>query len=211
MRPWQLTAALIVWYTVCNGTGAFWTITTVYERGYYMEKAEMEQGGYSYMIYGVIILLLASADLVLKQLVERQEPERFPRPLEGTNGKILLYQNHNPGFPFGLFKKYGELVRMLPLAVTSALAGALAALAAGKEHIVRKLALATVIGGSLSNLYDRFVRRYVVDYFSVQIGPLKKVVFNLGDICVFLGSVVLILAELVREIRDNRRSDRKKM
>ena len=87
----------------------------------------------------------------------------------------------------------------------------LIALAAGKEHIVRKLALATVIGGSLSNLYDRFVRRYVVDYFSVQIGPLKKVVFNLGDICVFLGSVVLILAELVREIRDNRRSDRKKM
>ena len=153
------------------------------------------------MIYGVIIFLLAIGDLTVKQLIERQEAETFPRPLEGTKGKILLYQNHNAGFPFGVFKKHEDLVRMLPLAVTSALAGALAALAAGKEKVVRKLALATVIGGSLSNLYDRFVRRYVVDYFSIQIGPLKKVVFNLGDVCVFLGSVVLILAELAEEIR----------
>ena len=36
------------------------------------------------MIYGVIILLLAMGDLTLKQLVEREEPDRFPRPLEGT-------------------------------------------------------------------------------------------------------------------------------
>ena len=157
------------------------------------------------MIYGVIIFLLATADLIVKQLIEGQKAETFPRPLEGSNGKILLYQNHNAGFPFGLLEKYGDLVRMLPLAVTSALAGALAALAAGKEQVVRKLALATVIGGSLSNLYDRFVRRYVVDYFSIQIGPLKKVVFNLGDVCVFLGSVVLILAELAEEIRSARK------
>lgn len=156
------------------------------------------------MIYGVIILLLAMGDLTLKQLVEREEPDRFPRPLEGTGGKILLYRNHNAGFPFGFLEKHGDVVRMVPLAVTSALAGALAALAGGKKQVIRKLALATVIGGSLSNLYDRFVRRYVVDYCSIQVGPLKKVVFNLGDVCVFLGSGVLIAAELMEELRSRR-------
>ena len=87
------------------------------------------------MIYGVIIFLLAIGDLTVKQLIERQEAETFPRPLEGTKGKILLYQNHNAGFPFGVFKKHEDLVRMLPLAVTSALAGALAALAAGTADL----------------------------------------------------------------------------
>ena len=78
------------------------------------------------------------------------------------------------------------------------------ALAGGKKQVIRKLALATVIGGSLSNLYDRFVRRYVVDYCSIQAGPLKKVVFNLGDVCVLLGSGVLIGAELMEELRSRK-------
>lgn len=45
-----------------------------------------------------------------------------------------------------------------------------------------------VIGGSLSNLYDRYIRGYVVDYFSLRFGPLKEVVFNLGDIFILLGA-----------------------
>mgnify|MGYP004557310627 CR=1 FL=1 len=50
-------------------------------------------------------------------------------------------------------------------------------------------------------LYDRLKRGYVVDYFSIQCGKLKKVVFNLGDIFVFLGSGILFGAELIKEIR----------
>ena len=54
----------------------------------------------------------------------------------------------------------------------------------------RKLGMAMVIGGSLSNLYDRYVRGYVVDYFSLRFGPLKEVVFNLGDIFILLGAAL---------------------
>ncbi|MFR5731015.1 MAG: signal peptidase II [Clostridium sp.] len=43
-----------------------------------------------------------------------------------------------------------------------------------------------MLGGAVSNLYDRMIRHYVVDYFSIQCGKLKKVVFNLGDIFAFL-------------------------
>lgn len=149
--------------------------------------------------YGVIAALLAAGDQFLKFRVEAQDPESFPRPLEGTKGRILLYRNHNAGFPFGFLEKHGELVRTVPLAVTSMLAGALAAMSEKKGRTVRKLALATIIGGSASNLYDRYVRKYVVDYFSIQCGALKKVVFNLGDIFVFLGSAALLLAELASE------------
>ena len=59
-----------------------------------------------------------------------------------------------------------------------------------------------IIGGGLSNLYDRMKRGYVVDYFSIRWKGLKKVVFNLGDICVFLGAAILLAAELARTIKE---------
>lgn len=156
------------------------------------------------MVYGIIIGLAAGADQALKWWIERQKPEDFPRPVKKTGDKILLYRNHNSGFPFGFLKEHAEVVRMFPLIVTSMLAGVLCYLAGKKGKIVQKTALAAVIGGSVSNLYDRFVRRYVVDYFSLQFGFLKKVVFNLGDICVFAGSAVLFVLGLAGQSREDK-------
>jgi len=154
------------------------------------------------MGYAALIALLAAGDLGLKWLIEKQKPEDYPKPLEHTGGKILLYRNHNAGFPFGFLEKYGHLVRTIPLVVTSALGGVLCYLAQQRGKTAQKLGLAFVIGGSLSNLYDRFIRRYVVDYFSVQFGALKKVVFNLGDLFVFLGAGILMALQFMAEIRE---------
>ena len=44
---------------------------------------------------------------------------------------------------------------------------------------------------------DRFGRGYVVDYFSVEIGPLKKIIFNIGDIFVFIGSILFVINNFV--------------
>lgn len=153
------------------------------------------------MIYTAIIAALSSLDLGIKWLIEKEKPEDFPKPLPHTREKILLYRNHNAGFPFGFLEKHGEVVRLLPLAIISALAGFLTALRAQKGKTIQKLGIAIILGGALSNQYDRLVRRYVVDYFSIQCGKLKKVVFNLGDIFVFLGSGILFAVELIKEVR----------
>ena len=153
------------------------------------------------MLYTGIIAALSSLDLGIKWLIDRKKPEDFPRPLPHTKEKILLYHNHNAGFPFGFLEQHGEIVRMLPLAVISGLAGFLAAILPQKGKTVQKLGIAIILGGAISNLYDRMVRHYVVDYFSIQCGKLKEVVFNLGDIFVFLGSGILFGAEIIKEIR----------
>lgn len=154
------------------------------------------------MIYVVLIGLMVAIDLFLKNQIENQDPNDFPRPLAHTKEKILLYHNHNAGFPFGFLQKYGTVVRMVPLTVVSGLAGVLCYLIRKPGKTLQKFSLAMIIGGALSNLYDRFVRRYVVDYFSFQFGPLKKVVFNIGDLCVFLGSGILMVLEIVKEVRE---------
>ena len=100
------------------------------------------------------------------------------------------------GYPFGALKEKKELVKMIPLAVVSAAAGILCWILPKKGQFVEKIGLSMVIGGGLSNLYDRLFRGYVVDYFSIQWKKLKDVVFNLGDIFVFAGSLILLLREL---------------
>ena len=90
---------------------------------------------------------------------------------------------------------------MIPLAVVSAAAGILCWILPKKGQFVEKIGLSMVIGGGLSNLYDRLFRGYVVDYFSIQWKQLKKVVFNLGDIFIFAGSALFAAVQLVEEIR----------
>lgn len=152
------------------------------------------------MIFVGIVVLLAAGDLLLKWLIEQQDQEKFPRTLAKTGGRILLYRNHNAGFPFGFLQKHGELVRTVPLVIISGIFGVFLYLIQNKKgHMVQKTGLAILLGGAVSNLYDRYFRRYVVDYFSFQFGWLKKVVFNLGDLFIFAGSGILMAVELAKE------------
>lgn len=144
---------------------------------------------------------LAALDLLIKARIENQEQDCFPRILPYTSGKIKLHKYHNDGFPFGFMRERFQIVQMMALAMTSAVAGILVYLTARKDARIEKAGLALVLGGALSNLYDRLVRKYVVDYFSIEIGKLKQVIFNLGDIFIFLGSIVFWAAGLIRDLR----------
>lgn len=151
------------------------------------------------MKYLLLIASLAGIDLHWKAQIDKQEKADFPRPLAHTKGKIMLHRHHNAGFPFGFLQKYGVIVRMVPLTMVSGLIGSLGYLLTKPGRKMQKLSLALIIGGALSNLYDRFVRRYVVDYFSFQFGALKKVIFNVGDLCVFLGTGIWLIREWFRK------------
>ena len=145
---------------------------------------------------------IAALDLFIKDEIEREGAEEFPRDFPGTKGFIRIHKSYNPGFPFGFMKERPQLVKGIPLAVTSAAAGALAALFTKKGCVAQKIGLSMVLGGAISNLYDRLVKGYVVDYFSIEFKRLKNVIFNLGDIFVFLGSLVFLAAELLEDMKD---------
>ena len=98
------------------------------------------------MGYVMAMMALAAGDQWLKGRVEAQGPEGFPRPLRRVKGKIWLYRNHNPGFPFGFLKKYAELVRTLPLVVTSALAGAFVFLLTLICYVIVNVELVMILG-----------------------------------------------------------------
>ncbi len=148
----------------------------------------------------LFIALIAGTDLCIKEEIEARDSSEFPRELKGSKGMITLHKSHNTGFPFEVLKSRPELVRTVPMVVMSGLAGILGFLTPKKGYWVEKTVLVLTLGGALSNLYDRITRRYVVDYFSVNVGCLKKIIFNLGDIAIFAGAGLAVFGQVFREL-----------
>lgn len=144
------------------------------------------------------IALIAGIDLCIKEEIEARDSSEFPRELKG--GKIILHKSHNEGFPFQILKNHPNLVKMIPIVVISGLTGILGFLMPKKGYWIEKFSLMLTLGGAVSNLYDRFTRNYVVDYFSFNVKKLNKIIFNLGDICIFAGSALLILSQAVSDL-----------
>ena len=155
------------------------------------------------MLMILLVMTVLLVDLGIKSAMEEAEPQEFPKKLDKSRGFIILHRNHNNGFPMGVLRDKPELVRMVPLMVVSAVAGVFLWLFPRKGQGGHKVGISLILGGGLSNLYDRLKRGYVVDYFSVNVKGLKKVVFNLGDIFIFLGTGILLVAELIEAKREH--------
>ena len=59
--------------------------------------------------------------------------------------------------------------------------------------------LATIIGGSLGNLFDRIYYYAVPDFIDLHLGNYHWFIFNVADIFITVGIIGLILVELLKK------------
>ena len=59
--------------------------------------------------------------------------------------------------------------------------------------------LATIIGGSLGNLFDRIYYYAVPDFIDLHLGNYHWFIFNVADIFITVGIIGLILTELLKK------------
>ena len=57
-----------------------------------------------------------------------------------------------------------------------------------KKTLMFNISCGLILGGALSNLYDRIFLGFVIDYIDLRIWP----VFNLSDSCITVGAFLLI-------------------
>ena len=141
----------------------------------------------------LIVPAVFAADRLFKNSIEAQEQSTFPRDVSET---IRFDRVHNDGFMMGHMKEHPEVVKNVPAAVTAASAVCLGAYCTKKGSTPEKAALALIVGGGLSNLYDRLVYGYVIDYLTVKLGKLKNVAFNIGDAAIFAGTALMAILQL---------------
>lgn len=64
--------------------------------------------------------------------------------------------------------------------------------------------LATIIGGALSNLIDRFFRGGVLDFFQIKISS-QNIFFNVADIIILLGVIIYFIIVIKQRKYDDGR------
>ncbi len=61
-------------------------------------------------------------------------------------------------------------------------------------------AFASIIGGGIANVYDRFVYGSVTDFFHIDLGGVFRTgIFNMADLSVTTGMIILIIASFKKK------------
>lgn len=143
--------------------------------------------------YASIVAALVVADWLTKALVQR-----FMDPYQQIDliGEYLrLTYIFNPGAAFGIH--LGDASRgvflILSIVALIALLGMYYVTPARAEG--RLVAIALIVGGALGNLVDRVRHEHgVVDFLDMGVGTVRWPVFNVADVAVTAGAVVLALS-----------------
>lgn len=146
------------------------------------------------MIYILIIAAIFFTELKIKKYIE--ENKEMHKKEEIFQGRIILERYHNKGVMLNFLENSVQVVKIITTTLLGILLLVFAILLPQKENRLLKLSLSLVLGGALSNVYDRLTRGYVVDYFSFKF--LKKIVFNISDICIFLGSALMAILSFIK-------------
>lgn len=151
------------------------------------------------MIYLIIAGSLFVLDLGMKWYAEKYFTEEESRTM--ADGKILLRKSHNSGMAMNLLENRPGIVKWSTAGLGLCLLGYYLYLLSKSGKTVEKTGWMLVLGGACSNLYDRFRRNYVVDYFSFRCRwkKIENIVFNLGDMFIFAGSMIVIVAQIFRK------------
>jgi len=64
----------------------------------------------------------------------------------------------------------------------------------GRWQGARLLGVALIVAGGASNWIDRLVIGSVVDFLNVGIGPVRTGIFNVADVAIMLGVMLIVLA-----------------
>lgn len=158
-----------------------------------------------YRQYAALVLaaLLVGIDQLTKWLVVSNMEMYNVVPLIKIDGvEVLnLFYCTNNGSAFSMMEgKTAFLIGITSLVIVALIVGLVTKRIQRGTYVT---AVALIIGGGTGNLIDRlFNNGSVVDFIDVRI--INFPIFNFADICAVVGGILLCLAVVIDEIRENR-------
>ena len=145
--------------------------------------------------YLITIAGIFAGEQRIKEQIEEKEPLNGKRTI--LDGRITITKHHNKGAVLNFMEKKPKIILGVGCVTFGYVIFLLRQVLSEPGNTFMKLGLSLITGGGLSNLYDRVKRGYVVDYFMINCRKLKRVIFNLADICIFAGSFLMILEAII--------------
>ena len=155
----------------------------------------------SLLINIFLIFLIFLLDRISKIYVIKLDKKIFESEIF-TSKFLNINLIWNKGIAFGLFsfdqdKFYTFLTIFISLIVLIILFMII------KSRGIRKYALLMIFGGALGNLYDRMSFKAVPDFIDFHVGDLHWFIFNVADIFISIGVIVMIIYELIDNNKNN--------
>jgi signal peptidase II len=156
----------------------------------------------------LLILFVLVACVGCDQSTKMYAEAKLPRvqALSVLSDTVRLQVTHNEGSFLSLGASAPKAWRLATLRVgvsamlLALLAYALFARAARAPFI---FALALVLAGGSSNLIDRFLNDgYVVDFINLGAGPIRTGIFNVADVAITAGALLLLVQSWRRRQSD---------
>jgi len=137
------------------------------------------------------MLVLLVGDWTTKQLaVARLAPPYRPHDVLGEVVRFTLAYNPGAAFSMSLGSASRWGFTLLALVALAALAAVYRA--AANDDVLQAGAIGLISGGALGNLTDRlYTARGVVDFIDIGLGDRRFWTFNLADMGVTVGAVLL--------------------
>jgi signal peptidase II len=152
------------------------------------------------LVWVVIAVAVFVGDQVTKAVVEDLIPEHTTVPL--LPHFLNLIYTKNAGAAFGLFSDSPTAWKTVLLIVVSSLLLAMVFAVMWRNPQLRwetGVGLALILGGALSNLFDRIRLGRVVDFLDVYCRSYHWPTFNLADSAIVVGAGFLVFQLLFLE------------
>lgn len=142
------------------------------------------------MFYLLITAGVFLLDFGIKHYIDRKYARKVKHPR--FRGKIILEKYYNSGAALNLLAEKPKVMRLLHTIILAAAGIAYYLLMKLSGKSLEKTGMAMLMGGGLNNLYDRYFKGHVIDYFRINIGPkrLRRIIFNISDFCIFIGALL---------------------
>lgn len=140
----------------------------------------------------IIVIIDQFTKMLIKKFM--QEGDHLP-----VIGDILrLTYLKNPGMAFGI--QIGGRLFYTIFASIACIIILVYLFRLRPENFWARFALASILGGAIGNLIDRFIYSEVVDFIDIKI--IHWPVFNFADIAVFIGMIILIAIVIFERSKD---------
>ena len=133
----------------------------------------------------IISILVALLDQIIKFFIDKQVLFREVIP-----DLFNIHKVYNYGIAFSFLENKRYLILLFSIILIYFLFNLRKDLPKAKKY---DILFGVILGGILGNLIDRIFRGFVIDYFEIFLGQYSFPIFNLADICITLGIIIMIL------------------
>lgn len=155
------------------------------------------------VVWFAISILFLTVDILSKKWAVSVLKPLGTMPL--IDGLIGLRYSENTGAAFSSFS--GATVLLSGFSLTVCAAIFVYMIARQSISSLMGFPLSLVLAGGVGNLIDRIGRGYVIDFFELQF--MKFAIFNVADICITTGCILLFAAILFGGEANGRMESRK--